>query len=160
MPRKRRKFTASEKQRLLKDAAAAVANGEPGALEAFLRVEGIYSSHLSSWRQQLAAGGAAALTPAKPGRKAKLDDKDRQLVALAKRNAQLEKKLHLANAIIELQKKAHAILGIALPESDEASSNNTSRKNMVDHFARLGVIEPIQVGGKTVFAQKGRDPGL
>jgi hypothetical protein len=34
------------------------------------------------------------------------------------------------------------------------------RKNMVDHFARLGVIEPIVVGGKTVFAQKGRDPSL
>lgn len=122
MPKRRRKFTASEKQRLLKDAAAAVASGEAGALESFLRREGIYSSHLSAWRQQLAAGGAGALTPGKPGRKAKLDDKDRKLLALEKRNAQLEKKLHLANAIIELQKKAHSILGIALPESSEETS--------------------------------------
>lgn len=121
VPKKRRKFTASEKQRLVKDAAAAVASGEPGALEAFLRREGIYSSHLSAWRQQLAVGGSDALTSAKPGRKPKLDDKDRQLLALERRNAQLEKKLQLANAIIDLQKKAHAILGIALPESDEAS---------------------------------------
>jgi len=122
VPRKRRKFTASEKQRLLKDAAAAVASGELGALEAFLRREGIYSSHLSAWRQQLVAGGVTALLPAKRGRKAKLDDKDRRLLALAKCNAQLEKKLLLANAIIDLQKKAHAILGLALPESDEVIS--------------------------------------
>ena len=93
VPRKRRKFTASEKQRLVKDAAAAVASGEPGALEAFLRREGIYSSHLSAWRQALAAGGTAALTPAKAGRKPKLNDMQRQLLALEKRNAQLGKKL-------------------------------------------------------------------
>ena len=121
VPKKRRKFTAAEKQRLVKDAATAVASGEPGALEAFLRREGIYSSHLSAWRQQLAAGGSAALTPAKPGRKPKLDEKDRQLIALEKRNAQLERRLLIANALIDLQKKAHAILGIALPESDEAT---------------------------------------
>lgn len=118
-PKKRRTYTASEKQRLLKDAAAAVSSGEPGALEAFLRREGIYSSHLSAWRQQLAASGS--LVAAKPGRKAKLDDKDRQLAALTKRNAQLEKKLQIANALIDLQKKAHAILGIALPDSDEGT---------------------------------------
>jgi len=118
-PRTRRKFTASEKQRIVKAAAAAVASGERGALEALLRREGIYSSHLSSWRQQLASRGAAGLSPQKPGPKAKLDDKDRQLLALTKRNAELERKLHIANALIGLQKKAHEILGIALPEHDE-----------------------------------------
>jgi hypothetical protein len=61
------------------------------------------------------------LSSRKPGRKAKLDDKDRQLLALTKRNAQLERKLHIANALIDLQKKAHEILGIALPEQDEES---------------------------------------
>ncbi len=119
VPKRRRKFAAAEKQRLLKDGAAAVASGEPGALETFLRREGIYSSHLSAWRQQLATSGS--LVAAKPGRKAKLDNKDRQLLALAKRNAQLEKKLLIATALIDLQKKAHAILGIALPDSDEAT---------------------------------------
>jgi hypothetical protein len=61
------------------------------------------------------------LASQKPGRKPKLDDKDRQLLALSKRNAELEGKLRIANALIELQKKAHAILGLALPDSDEES---------------------------------------
>ena len=31
----------------------------------------------------------------------------------------LKRKLLIANAVIELQKKAHVVLGIALPEFDE-----------------------------------------
>ena len=118
-PKKRRRFSASEKLRLVKAAEAAVASGVRGALEALLRKEGIYSSHLSAWRQQLGAGGAAGLTPQKPGRKPKLDEKDRQLLAVTKENAALKRKLQVANALIGLQKKAHEILGLALPELDE-----------------------------------------
>ena len=120
-PRLRRTFTASAKQRIVKAAAAAAGTGERGAVEALLRKEGIYSSHLSAWRQQLATRGPAALEPQKPGRKPKLDGKDRELAALTKRNSELERKLLLAHAIIDLQKKAHAILGIALPQLDEES---------------------------------------
>ena len=104
---------------MVKAAEEAVASGERGALEALLRREGIYSSHLSAWRQQLGARGAAGLAAQRPGRKPKLDEKDRQLLALTKRAAQLERKLAVANAIIGLQKKAHEVLGIALPEYDE-----------------------------------------
>ena len=120
-PKTRRKYTASEKQRILKAAEAALASGERGALEAMLRKEGIYSSHLSAWRQQLASRGAPGLSPQKPGRKPKLDENERKLLALTKRNAELERKLHIANALIDLQKKAHEILGLALPEQDEES---------------------------------------
>jgi transposase len=119
--RKRRRFSAAEKRRILKAADAAVASGERGALEALLRREGIYSSHLSSWRQQRAAEGEAGLSPRKPGRKPKLDEAGRQLLALTKKNAALERKLRMAEAIIALQKKAHEILGIALPEHEEVS---------------------------------------
>jgi transposase len=118
-PKKRRNYVASERLRLLKAADAAIACGERGALQAMLRREGIYSSHLTKWRQQFAAKGAEGLKAQKPGRKPKLDDKDRQLLALTKRNAELERKLRIADALIGLQKKAHEILGIALPESDE-----------------------------------------
>jgi transposase-like protein len=52
-PKMRRQFTASEKLRLVKAADAALASGERGALEALLRKEGIYSSQLATWRQQL-----------------------------------------------------------------------------------------------------------
>lgn len=120
-PKKRRRFSASEKLRLLKAADAAVASGERGALEALLRQEAIYSSHLSAWRQQLGARGTAGLAPQKPGRKPKFDDKDRQLLAMTKQLAAANRKLLIANAVISLQKKAHEILGIALPELDEES---------------------------------------
>jgi L-lysine epsilon oxidase-like protein len=40
------------------------------------------------------------------------------------------------------------------------SASNANRKNMVDRFARLGVIDPIEVQNQTVFAEIGRDPAL
>ena len=120
-PTKRRRFAASEKLRLLKAADAALGTGKRGALEALLRKEGIYSSHLSAWRQQLGARGTTGLAPQKPGRKPKLDDKDRQLLAMTKELAVVKRKLLIANGLISLQKKAHEILGIALPEFDEES---------------------------------------
>jgi transposase len=118
-PKTRRRFSASEKLRLVKAGAAAVASGERGALEALLRKEGIYSSHLSAWRQQLGTRGPAGLDARQPGRQPKLDEKDRRLAAAAKEVAVLQRKLQVANALIALQKKAHEILGLALPEPDE-----------------------------------------
>ncbi len=120
-PKKRRQFSAAEKLRLVQAADAALASGERGALEALLRKEGIYSSHLSTWRKQVGAHGAAGLEARKPGRKPKLDAKDRQLLAAQKEVAALKRKLEVANALIALQKKAHEILGLALPEPDEKS---------------------------------------
>ncbi len=120
-PKTRRRFSASEKLRLVKAAEAAVASGERGALEALLRTEGIYRSHLSAWRQQLGSHGVAGLEPRQPGRKPKLGAKERRLAAATKEIAVLQRKLQVANAIIALQKKAHEVLGLALPEPDETS---------------------------------------
>jgi transposase len=103
-------------------AEAALATGERGALEAFLRKEGIYSSHLSAWRRQFAANGEAGLSARKPGRKPRLDAAARALLAAKKDNDALKHKLRVATAIIELQKKAHAVLGLALPELPEDES--------------------------------------
>ncbi len=44
------------------------------------------------------------------------------MLALEKENAKLRRKLQVADAVIALQKKAHEVLGIALPELDEESS--------------------------------------
>ena len=116
--RPKRTFSAAEKLRIVKRADACLASGKRGALEAMLREEGIYSSLLSSWRVQLSALGAAGLDARKPGRRPKLDAKDRRIAELTKRNTQLERKLLVADAVIALQKKAHEILGIALPTLD------------------------------------------
>lgn len=119
--RARRVFSAAEKLRIVRRADACLASGKRGAVEAMLREEGIYSSHLSVWRGQFGEGGAAGLEVRKPGRKAKMSAQDRAYADLLKRNAQLERKLHIATALISLQKKAHELLGIALPASDEES---------------------------------------
>jgi len=118
-PKLRRKFTASEKLRLVKAADAALASGERGALEALLRKEAIYSSQLATWRQQLGTNGEAGLTSRKPGRKPKLGATDRALLAATKQNEILQRKLRVANALIDLQKKAHELLGLTLPELPE-----------------------------------------
>ena len=119
--RSRRVFSAAEKLRIVREADACLASGERGALGAMLRREGIYSSLLGAWRVQLGAHGAAGLVAKKPGRKPKLTEAERVNVALVKRNAELERKLHIANVLIALQKKAHEILGLALPEFDGGS---------------------------------------
>ncbi|MBK8481993.1 MAG: transposase [Proteobacteria bacterium] len=105
--------------RLVKAADVALASGERGALQAMMRKEGIYSSHLATWRRQLGVGGEAGLASRKPGRKPKLDAKDRALLAATKEVDKLKRKLRVANALIDLQKKAHELLGLTLPEPPE-----------------------------------------
>jgi transposase len=116
--RPRRVFSAAAKLRIVKEADSCLASGKRGALEAMLRREGIYSSLLSTWRTQLGAHGTAGLATKKPGRKPKLTEAERRNAELTKRNAELERKLHVANVLIALQKKAHEVLGLVLPESD------------------------------------------
>jgi transposase-like protein len=111
-------FSAADKLGIVKEADRCLASGKRGALGEMLRREGIYSSLVSSWRTQLGAHGTTGLAAKKVGRKPKLTEAERRIVELTKRNAQLEKKLHVASVLIGLQKKAHELLGIALPESD------------------------------------------
>jgi transposase-like protein len=56
----RRRFTAEYKIRVLREADRCT---QPGQLGALLRREGLYSSHLSTWRQQREEGSLAGLTP-------------------------------------------------------------------------------------------------
>ena len=116
--RPRRVFSAADKVRILAEADRCLSHGPRGSLEALLRREGMYSSLLSAWRTQLGAHGATGLTAKKPGRRSKLTPAERAKVELTKRNVELERKLRIATALIALQKKAHEVLGLALPESD------------------------------------------
>ena len=61
----RRRFTTAYKLEILRKADACTRHGELGAL---LRKEGLYSSHLLTWRLQRERG----LTPKKRGRKAEI----------------------------------------------------------------------------------------
>jgi transposase-like protein len=117
--RQRRRFTPEERERILREADACTERGELGEL---LRREGIYSSHLSNWRAAREREGLAGLQDKRPGPKPAKDAKDREIERLEKRNAKLEKELRISKALIELQEKAHEILGIALPSTEDAES--------------------------------------
>jgi len=112
--RTRRRFSASEKRRILDAADACTKQGELGAL---LRREGIYSSLLAKWRLLLDQGGRDALTEKKRGRKPTANPLQAKLDASERRVAALERKLQQASEIIEVQKKVAALLGntIVLP---------------------------------------------
>ena len=116
----RRKFTAAYKLAILKEAEACSERGEIGAL---LRREGLYSSHLSTWRGQRDQGSLRALAPAKRGRKAKAKNPLAEEVArLERENRKLQKRLHQAELIIDVQKKVADLLGIPLatPPGEES----------------------------------------
>jgi len=101
----RRRFSAAEKQRILR-AADACAHGELGAL---LRREGIYHSQLTDWRTQLAKRGSDGLQPQRPGPTPKYDAKDREIQVLNNKVKKLEKELTIVNGLVELQKKVQAM---------------------------------------------------
>ena len=62
----RRRFTAEYKLHILREADACTESGCVGAL---LRREGLYSSHLNTWRRQREEGMLDGLQPKKRGRK-------------------------------------------------------------------------------------------
>ena len=75
---RRRSFTGDYKQRILAELDSAAA--QPGAIGALLRREGLYSSHLATWRRERQAGILKGLTPHKRGPKSKRNplDEDNQ----------------------------------------------------------------------------------
>ena len=120
--RRRRKFTAKYKLRILAEAETCTKPGQMGAL---LRREGLYSSNLSTWKRQKEAGLLEALSPKKRGRKGKERNPLAQQVArLERENERLRQKLKKAEIIIDVQKKISQVLGISqdLPEEEENNS--------------------------------------
>lgn len=114
--RRRRRWTAEDKKRILEQADACKERGE---LAALLRREGIYSQQLKTWRDQMRLKGEEGLERQKPGRKPSKDAKDRELEMLRKKARKLEKELLIAQKVIELQKKCSEVLGIALPGTED-----------------------------------------
>lgn len=113
---KRRSFTGEYKQRVL--AEADKAKGESGGIGALLRREGLYSSHLVTWRQERAAGILDALTPQRRGPKSKRSPLDDENQKLQRENQHLREELRKAEIVIDVQKKVAALLGRPLGTTD------------------------------------------
>jgi len=80
-----------------------------------LRREGLYSSHLATWKRQRKQGVIDALTPKKRGPKVVVSPLVKQNRDLLAANERLIKKLKNAELIIEVQKKVAALLGNPIP---------------------------------------------
>ena len=112
----RRRFSAKYK---LKVVAEADRCDKPGQIGALLRREGLYSSQLAAWRKLRDQGALHGLSSQKRGPKdpAPIHLKQ-EAEKLRRENARLQKKLAKAEAIIDFQKKVHALLGTPLEEMD------------------------------------------
>ena len=113
---KRRAFTAEYKQRILQEADSAAAT--PGGVGALLRREGLYSSHLVTWRRERRAGVLEALKPCKRGPRSERNPLAEENQKLRRQVGQLTEKLRKAEIIIDVQKKIAALLGNPIPDTD------------------------------------------
>ena len=117
----RRQFSGGYKRRILREADVARDAGEIGAL---LRREGLYSSHLNTWRRQRERGELAGLSPKRRGRKEKaVNPLAKRVAELERDKRRLERRLKQAELLLEIQKKASQLLEIPLASlADEDGS--------------------------------------
>lgn len=114
--KRRRTISPAEKRRILQAYDRCKDPGEKGAL---LRRERVYSSMLSGWRKH----DRAALSVPRRGPKAnpavakRLRDEQ-----LTRENVRLRRQLERANAIIDVQKKLCALLGLPNAEEQEQAA--------------------------------------
>lgn len=117
----RRTFTAEYKRWVLEEADRCAESGELGTL---LRREGLYSSHLGTWRRQreqvLLDGLASKKRGRKPRRKDPLVEENERL---RRENALLAARLKQAEVVIEVQKKLSEVLGMPLGSPERNASD-------------------------------------
>lgn len=101
----RRRFSTEYKLRILEEADQCN-HGEQGAL---LRREGLFSSHLETWRRQRAQG---QLEGVKRSRAESREIPWKRLLELERENRQLRQQLQKAETVITLQKKLSALLDL------------------------------------------------
>jgi len=119
---RRRRFTAEYKLGVLREADRCSAPGEIGAL---LRREGLYSSHLSTWRAQRDKGALHALEKRRGRKKSHpLRAENEKLRRRAKRaEAELEK----ARRVIEVQGNVSALLEELLQAGSATDDGSSER---------------------------------
>jgi transposase-like protein len=114
----RRRFSSQYKLSILDQVDQCQHSGEIGAL---LRREGLYSSHLSTWRRLRREGVLQGLSPRQRGPKRNAAaTEQREIARLQKQVSKLEHELEKAHTIIDVQKKLSAILS-TIPK-DQSSS--------------------------------------
>ena len=107
----RRRFTVEYKRKIVREADACKT---PGAVGTLLRREGLYSSHLTTWRAARERGELAG-TPKKRGPVRRVaDSRDKKLAEQAREISRWQQRAARAEALVELQKQVAALLGTPL----------------------------------------------
>jgi transposase-like protein len=115
----RRRFTLNYKRKIVQETDRCKTSGAVGAL---LRREGLYSSHLTTWRaarERGDLGGPTALKKRGPVPRVP-DPRDKQIAELDRATTFWRKRAERAEALIEVQKNIAALLGT--PVNTEHSS--------------------------------------
>ena len=112
----RRRFSAKYKRQILKEADKC----GPGGIAALMRREGLYSSHLTTWRKQRETGEIAGLEPRKRGKKpVPRNPLAAENEKLRRETQRLQKRLRQAETIIDVQKKLCDLLGLTVPPIEQ-----------------------------------------
>jgi transposase len=114
---KRRAFTVEYKRKIVKEAESCKGSGEIGAL---LRREGLFSSHLTTWRQARDRGELApgAATKKRGPKATPVDPRDKKIAELERQIAKVTTRAERAEAIAEIQKKLAALFGRPFPSEE------------------------------------------
>jgi transposase-like protein len=113
----RRRFTTDYKRKIVGEADACTT---PGTIGALLRREGLYSSHLTTWRAARERGELAGAPKKRGPARRVLDPRDKRITELERERTRWQKRAERAEALVELQKQVAALLGT--PLTDEPSS--------------------------------------
>ena len=110
---KRRRFSQSYKRKIVVEADQCRTEGEMGSL---LRREGLYSSHITRWRQARERGQLEPGATTKRGRKAA--PQAQEMTRLKGENERLKQELEQAHLVIDIQKKVSQLLGLPQTTTD------------------------------------------
>ena len=105
---RRRRFTLEYKRKIVREADACKALGAVGAL---LRREGLYSSHLTTWRAARERGDLAGAPKKRGPARRVADPRDKRITELERERTRWQKRAERAEALVELQKQVAALLG-------------------------------------------------
>ena len=109
----RRRFTVEYKRAIVREADACKT---PGAIGALLRREGLYSSHLTTWRGARERGELAGAPKKRGPARRVVDSRDAKLAEQAREITRWQKRAERAEALVELQKQVAALLGTPITE--------------------------------------------
>ena len=107
----RRRFAVEYKRKIVREADGCKT---PGTMGALLRREGLYSSHLTTWRAARDRGELAGAPKKRGPTPQGPDPRDKKIAELERETTRWRQRAERAEAVVEVQKKLAALLGTPL----------------------------------------------